>query len=328
MNYELSFIIPVFNKEVSQFNNCIKSILRIKNKKFEIIIIDDGSTLRKSREYKKIIKHIPNIKYYYKTNGGVSSARNMGIMKATGKYIFFVDADDQLIVDSLNKINLKDENSQLVIFNVEKVHYNKKYIISLKKNSGNVSLAFVLKKLLNDGLLNWVYAKLYLREWLLTNNITFDTSMKLGEDLDFVYKSLINAQQIKYINMAVYKYFFDTSTGIERSINFPIRILKDTYLVYKLRTSILDKIEISEKNKQEYENILKERAINGFFEVYKNLIILDMWNYKKLSINFNNYISLLNLNNKLSFMSKLKVIILRHNRNNVCKMLIKFVYTK
>ena len=81
-----SVIIPLYNKE-----KCIKdtifSVLSQTYANFEIIVVDDGSTDNSATNVKSINDY--RIKYYYKDNGGVSSARNYGISKAKGGWIFF-----------------------------------------------------------------------------------------------------------------------------------------------------------------------------------------------------------------------------------------------
>jgi glycosyltransferase involved in cell wall biosynthesis len=90
MSY-FSIIIPLFNKE-KFIQKTLKSVLSQTFTDFEIIIINDGST-DKSEE--KVIQNIDTrIQYYYKENGGVSSARNFGIEKANSEYLTFIDADD------------------------------------------------------------------------------------------------------------------------------------------------------------------------------------------------------------------------------------------
>lgn len=89
----ISVIIPLYNKENSIFNT-IESVLNQTYKNFEILVVDDGSTDNSAN----IVKSIDDdrIKYIYKKNGGVSSARNRGVIEAKGEWILFLDADDCL----------------------------------------------------------------------------------------------------------------------------------------------------------------------------------------------------------------------------------------
>lgn len=93
-----SIIIPLYNKEKIILST-INSVLNQTFHNFELIIVDDGSTDNSSEKVKSLKD--PRIKYYYKENGGVSSARNYGIEKAQYDWIFFLDADDYVIENAL-----------------------------------------------------------------------------------------------------------------------------------------------------------------------------------------------------------------------------------
>jgi len=101
-DYLVSVIVPVYNVE-SYLTNCLNSIIRQTYKNIEVLLIDDGSTDNSGvicDNYQKIDKRIITI---HKTNGGLSSARNVGIQNAKGNYIFFVDSDDYIEIDLIKK---------------------------------------------------------------------------------------------------------------------------------------------------------------------------------------------------------------------------------
>ena len=87
----VSVIIPTYNRS-SLVREAVESVLRQTFTNFEIFVVDDGST----DDTASVIKEIPDerIRYFYKENGGVSSARNLGLLKAKGKYVAFLDSDD------------------------------------------------------------------------------------------------------------------------------------------------------------------------------------------------------------------------------------------
>jgi len=87
----VSVIIPTYNRN-NLVKEAIDSVLQQSFNDFEVIIIDDGSTDDTASEIQGISDN--RIKYFYKENGGVSSARNLGLLKAQGKYIAFLDSDD------------------------------------------------------------------------------------------------------------------------------------------------------------------------------------------------------------------------------------------
>ena len=94
-NFFLSIIIPLYNPVFCEFKRCIDSMTGI-TIPHEIVVVDDGSDDDISYECENYIKDSAVIKFVKKENGGVSSARNFGIEKSCGKYILFLDADDEI----------------------------------------------------------------------------------------------------------------------------------------------------------------------------------------------------------------------------------------
>ena len=97
----VSVIIPFYNEE-DYFDDCIDSVLNQTYQNLEIIIVNDGSEKKFYEKLNVLQQKYPNkINLFHKKNGGVSSARNLGIQKATGKYISFLDADDSWLPDKI-----------------------------------------------------------------------------------------------------------------------------------------------------------------------------------------------------------------------------------
>ena len=89
-----SIIIPVYNTPNNLLRRCIDSVYRQKYPAYEVILIDDGSEKECAQTMDKISSEYENMTVYHIANGGVSNARNLGVEKARGSWIFFVDADD------------------------------------------------------------------------------------------------------------------------------------------------------------------------------------------------------------------------------------------
>ena len=113
-----SIVIPAYNSE-KYLNECLKSVLEQRFESFEIIIIDDGSVDNTYEIAKKYEKKDARVRAYKKINGGVASARNMGIINAEGKYIVFLDSDDILNEGVLEQIysQLSDSDCDMAICN-------------------------------------------------------------------------------------------------------------------------------------------------------------------------------------------------------------------
>ncbi len=108
---KVSVVIPTYNS-ISYLNTAVDSVLSQTFKGIEVLVVDDGST----DNTRKILfeKYGDKIRYLYKENGGVSSARNYGIKKARGKYIAFLDADDYWMPEKIEKqVGLMESNDKI-----------------------------------------------------------------------------------------------------------------------------------------------------------------------------------------------------------------------
>ena len=114
---KLSIILPVYNVE-AYLEECLESLVNQNYSDYEILAVNDGSKDNSLKILKKYEKKYPKLLHVYdKENGGVSTARNYGIEKAKGKYIFFVDSDDYILPNSLNTIDkYMEEDYDLIVF--------------------------------------------------------------------------------------------------------------------------------------------------------------------------------------------------------------------
>lgn len=92
----VSVIVPVYNVSLELLSRCIESVRHQSENDIEIIIIDDGSDQNNSTLYSKICNEYCDTHYYKQTNSGPSAARNLGVQKAQGEYILFLDSDDYI----------------------------------------------------------------------------------------------------------------------------------------------------------------------------------------------------------------------------------------
>jgi glycosyltransferase involved in cell wall biosynthesis len=215
----ISIIIPVFNTRAF-IRECVESIRRQSYTNLEIILVDDGSnddSFSICKESEKLDKRVVVLR---KKNGGVSSARNLGIKSSKGKYIAFVDSDDIIandFIETLYNLIIK-QSSDVSICNFS----------TFKKDENNTS--FPVKKTLTllgkqnaiESLLyqkqiqNSVCAKLYKRE--LIKKPYFDKNISYGEDLLFNYKVLTLSKKV--IISSDIKYFYRQRPGSAMNSNF------------------------------------------------------------------------------------------------------------
>ena len=136
---KLSIIIPVYNAE-KYLDKCMKSIFDNIENSFEVILINDGSKDNSLKIIKELMKKYKNIELIDNSNNGVSYSRNLGIKKAKGNYIMFVDADDELKKNWFDRINsYMTENYDIVYFSKYNLKSNKndllKYIVGYNKEN-------------------------------------------------------------------------------------------------------------------------------------------------------------------------------------------------
>lgn len=176
---DVSFIIPVYNSEKT-IVRCLKSISKIDKNEIEIIIVDDGST----DETPNICKEFCNdkrVKYYRKDNNGVAAARNYGIKKAQGKYIFFVDSDDEIDYNAVQKMILQtiQVNADWATFGYIIVKKHRKIRCPQdNKNNGFFNGIENIKQ-------GYVWGNLYKTKIIIDNSLIFDTTMDFAEDMLF-----------------------------------------------------------------------------------------------------------------------------------------------
>ncbi len=211
MNNKISVIVPVYNT-FKYLEECIESVIKqsIGFENIELILINDGSTDFSEKilhDYEK--RYSDNIIYLYQKNQGQSVARNKGIDTATSKYIFFLDSDDVLPLLSLETLlNYAEEYQSDVVCGVMESFTSKGSWLhpaqeEFSKNKLiNVSLNQFSKAIVNVSPAN----KLYLKEFLVTNKLTFIEDIHLGEDYYFISSVMFISNKITFVTEVIYRY--------------------------------------------------------------------------------------------------------------------------
>lgn len=210
---EISVIVPVYKAE-KYIERCVKSIVSQTYENFELILINDGSPDNSGKICDDLAQKDDRIIVIHKQNGGVAETRNVGIDIARGTYIAFVDADDYIQCDMLEKMLAcaNESNFDIVMC---KYFIDKKGIITLatmsyEKRYNNI--AEVREKLLyryyteNHNGLYSLCNKLIRRELYIKNDIKFDVNLKRGEDAWFIFYCLKHAERVAFLDDGYYYY--------------------------------------------------------------------------------------------------------------------------
>ncbi len=215
----ISVIVPVYNAEKT-LRQCVESILRQEHKDFELLLIDDGSNDSSSKicdEYAETDNHI---RVFHKKNGGVSSARNLGIENAQGDWITFVDSDDYITCDFFDAFQNCNEDLLIkqYIWLKNGKEYIDKRIAEYDLVDGNESMRVFLNKFLTTMILRGPCAKFYRKE--LLTDIRFNERMKVGEDACFVHEYLLKCKKFRCLHVGQYVVRL-SSVGAEVKYNTP-----------------------------------------------------------------------------------------------------------
>ena len=194
----VSVVIPIYNVEL-YMKKCIETIINQTYKKIEIILVDDGSTDSSGKIADDYEAKDSRIKVIHKINGGLSDARNAGMKQAKGKYICFIDSDDFVEKDMIQKM-------------VDKISFLKTdvivcgYYIDFEDKNGNLAERKVKrfdkegyfdKGTVNQellGMLGYAWNKIYRLDFLKNNNFYFEKGLSLMEDTEFNSRVLAKAK--------------------------------------------------------------------------------------------------------------------------------------
>ncbi len=217
----VSIIIPVYNAE-STIIRCIDSIAKQTYTNIEIIVINDGSndnTLDLLYEYKK---RKDKIKIVNINNSGVSVARNTGLKIAKGKYIIFVDSDDCIKDNMVEKlVEMREKYNTFIICNYCILKKTKKYATDSKEYNIDYGISFqsdedFCKLFIEMDILKAPWGKIYDADIIRKNNLIFETDISLGEDLIFNLNYLKFIERIIYLKDKLYCYYVGNSNSLSK----------------------------------------------------------------------------------------------------------------
>lgn len=234
---KVSVIIPVYNAE-KYLRKCLDSVLNQAFEDFEVLLINDGSTDKSGEICDEYALKDKRIRVFHKENGGVSSARNLGLDNAKGEWITFVDSDDRVQKSYLLNFTLNIEfGIDLIVGGFVKIDENDNLIkgelklenITFSTNNEDV--------LINHTLFNigFPWAKLFKREIIATNNISFPVEVKMYEDSLFLMDYLPFCLNIKLVNTQDY-YYVEVKGSQSFKIHDFISEYNAAYLLYKQAT--------------------------------------------------------------------------------------------
>ena len=291
----ISVIIPMYKVE-PYIRTCVDSVLNQTFQDFEIIIVDDASPDNCYEICRQAYGNNTKVQILrHKQNQGLGSARNTGMQHAIGKYIYFLDSDDLILPNTIEKLYEAAENTGAEVVHMTcRYGTNIKYIIN---NQASIPLKIIKEEYCEEGYftnnlkerfskywMNWnfhfweVWTNLYRRQFLESNNMKFISV--IAEDLPFAFAMFCFAKSIFKINFSGYVYVerqgsIMKSPGIEKyskTINSMILIVRNI-------TEIMKNVSIFSE-----EPTLKDICINNLLENLNGHFIYP--HYKNGNISF------------------------------------------
>ena len=262
----VSIVVPIYNVE-KYLDKCIKSIIEQTYSKIEIILVDDGSPDQCGQICDEYAKKDERIKVLHKKNGGLSDARNAGVRLATGKYLIFVDSDDYVARDLVEKtVSLAEENQcDIVLYDYYYVESDGMEIRSTVVPENKV-ISLNKEPLLLLAATS-ACAKLFRREFYIKSNCPFPQGIYF-EDLATTSIFFMKAERVYYLKEPLYYYVnrensIMTGKNFEKSSHDKIVALEHVLSAYK-------ECGLYEKYQEELEYLV---FANEYFEPSKVLAL-------------------------------------------------------
>lgn len=274
-NAKFTYIVPVYNVE-KYIQKCVMSIMEQNYKNIEIILIDDGSTDKSGAIIDKLASKDSRINVIHKKNEGVSTARNLGLIRAKGDYILFIDGDDYIDKDYTDYFYkmLSDTACSIAV--------NTKFYNIIERTQGDISNFEVLKaeeviEMMYYGILNEaVWNKAYSRKFLLENEISFDKNIWFGEGMLFNIKCFQYVDNIAVGSRRLYHQTWNPNSAM-RNFNLESNYcgIKSLHLQKQLWKKYTPDIELAWKyhlrcfNRSILVGIIKSDSTEKYKDEYK-----------------------------------------------------------
>ncbi len=262
MNEMVSVIIPIYKVE-NYLDECIQSIVAQTYKNIEIILVDDGSPDRCPQLCDKWAEKDNRIRVIHQKNGGLSVARNSGLKVAAGKYILYVDSDDYLKTEAVERLVSVAENNNAEIVATS-------YSLTENENASSPRLSGEIyigngEEMLAVAIQKWLWqawGKLIVRS--LASQYEFIPQL-IYEDYENTPKVFLNAQKVVMLMEGLYKY----------------RIRQDSIMGQRQEVPDVAVLEIEDKNLLLIESQVQNEDLKN--QMYKAIIWNAMFRYKQTS---------------------------------------------
>ena len=243
----ISIIIPVYNVE-KYLSECIDSVLCQTYEKFELILVDDGSSDNSGKVCDEYEEKDNRVRVIHKENGGVSSARNVGLDNSKGEYITFIDSDDTVDSQYLelmhNDIVAKKSDAcycRLCLFDDDSKIKVNSFLPKESNLSGKRKEKFLRKFF--RGKYGYSSCKILYSKSVL-ENVRFDERIRFNEDFLFTLNAVLKCKSISSIDKVLYNYRKNPSSATKKYIS---NFLQNYQYLYEILKNEADGKAITKK---------------------------------------------------------------------------------
>lgn len=285
----VSIIIPVYNSE-KYLSKCLNSVIYQTYSNLEIIVINDGSTDNSESIVKEYLNNDDRIKYFENVNHGVSYTRNYGLSVATGKYITFLDSDDTIEENFIEKMLFcyKNNDVQLVVCDYT----------NRKKKSKNMTKSETLISMMNGKeIMGYCWNKMYLNEIIKKHEIKFNENIYVCEDFLFNVKYFSYIRNSFYLTEHLYNYVIHSDSALTKKMDAKWLTNIEAFSLSLDEIKLNYDVDIIGK----YINFFFLQNINALMKIklnnfddkyYLEIIKWNIKNYKKEALKLKNIINL------------------------------------
>lgn len=219
VNLYLSIIIPVYKSE-AYLSKCIESVLNQDYDLYEVILINDGSPDNCGSICDLYASNNAKVSVIHQNNLGVSAARNNGIQKAKGKYIWFVDSDDWIENNCFSSIVSILEKEDLDALQIGYYTASNKGVHSIDfRNKIKTNVCNPIDYVNNNLFIGAACCTIFKRRIIIENNTKFNTKLKLAEDQLFMLTVFKHCKKVKRENIVYYYYFQNSNSAVHNFLN-------------------------------------------------------------------------------------------------------------
>lgn len=224
--FKVSIVVPIYNIE-KYLEKCLSSIKSQTYENIEVILVNDGSTDNSEEICILYSNNDSRFSYYKKENGGLSDARNYGLRYVTGEYLIFVDSDDYLEIDAIEKMIKSINDNDLLIFNYKKVDENGDILsvsefpaCQIEINNYIDQSKFYFKDFFAYRYGWEAWNRMYKVDIIKKYNLQFYDNKKIfAEDIEFNFRYIIYSKSIIVTDEYIYNYLFRSDSLMANSLS-------------------------------------------------------------------------------------------------------------